>query len=68
MQVDNRYLKHHGVDDTKWYVHRFGKWQPQAKYANGKYEDGTRVGSNYGDAKERAKEEKRIEKEKKQAR
>ena len=68
MQVDNRYLKHHGVDDTKWYVHRFGKWQPQAKYANGKYEDGTSVDSNYGDAKERAKEEKRIEKGKKQAR
>lgn len=68
MQVDTRYLKHYGVDDTSWYTHRFGKWQPQAKYANGKYEDGSSVGSNYGDVDTRVKEEKRISKEQRKAR
>ena len=63
MQVTSRYLKHHGVDDTKWYVHKYGKWQPQAKYAHGLYEDG----SSYNNSTTSKETEKTIKKAQKDA-
>lgn len=59
--AENEYLEHYGRLGMKWYQHRFGDYQGQAKYAE-KYKEKETAKIEKRDAKAEKKYEKRMDK------